>query len=54
MTIVLLAISKENVNHRRAEIFEALKKVYFDEHGENLPIFGVVRVNINIYSPLAS
>lgn len=35
------------VTYRRDEFFKALKKVFHDEHGENLPIYGVVRNTIN-------
>jgi len=30
---------------RRDEFFAALKKVFYDVTGENLPIYGVVSVN---------
>lgn len=31
---------------RRDEFFAALKKVFYDVTGENLPIYGVVRVTL--------
>lgn len=31
-----------NFYNRRDEFFQALKKVYFEMNGENLPIYGIV------------
>jgi len=51
MTIDLSAMSKQyefrqnnlsKIIYRRDEFFRALKKVYYDLNGDNLPIYGVV------------
>lgn len=36
--------------YRRDDFFNALKKVFFDLNGENLPIYGVVRMLYLLYS----
>ena len=35
---------KSQLSNRRDEFFQALKKVFYDLNGENLPIYGVVSV----------
>ena len=39
---------------RREELFKALKKVYYEETGTNLPIYGVVRILMNKNKSLAA